>query len=92
MWVVADIFLDMKRSLYEHIEYLDWHSAREGDKAIPFKWNTPIANEFIDFGVFIKKKMFENMLDPEIIARYGKTQEERMAINNYIRFFQRMNK
>lgn len=30
--------------------------------------------------------IFEKMLDPELIAKYGKTQEQRMAINSYIRF------
>lgn len=30
-------------------------------------------------------EQLEKMLDPEIIAKYGNTQNERMAINNYIR-------
>ena len=33
------------------------------------------------------KRVFDKMLDPEVIAKYGKTQDERMAINKYIRVF-----
>ena len=35
-------------------------------------------------GIAIVEQL-EKMLDPEIIAKYGKTRNERMAINNYIR-------
>ena len=35
-------------------------------------------------GIAIVEQL-EKMLDPEIIAEYGKTRNERMAINNYIR-------
>jgi len=34
-----------------------------------------------------KREVFDKMLDPEVIAKYGKTQDERMAINSYIRVF-----
>jgi len=31
--------------------------------------------------------LFDKLLDPEVIAKYGKTQQERMVINTYIRCF-----
>ena len=42
-----------------------------------------IANDIIH----TKSEMFDKMLDPEVIAKYGKTQDERMAITKYIRLF-----
>jgi len=37
------------------------------------------------FYVQAKEDLLLDMLNPEIISKYGKTQEERMAINTYLR-------
>lgn len=34
-----------------------------------------------------KHELLNKMLNPELISKYGKTQQERIAINTYIRCF-----
>ena len=38
----------------------------------------PILNKYAE-------QIFDEMIDPELIAKYGKTIEERTALNNYLR-------
>lgn len=52
MWDMTEQYIDMKKLLAEHIKRFDSHSARESKKGEVFKWNTPITNEFIAFGLF----------------------------------------
>lgn len=51
----------IKKWLWEHIKDLDYHSARKTGKL--FRWNTPIMNEFVAFGLYVFKHSSISMAD-----------------------------
>lgn len=56
-----------KTLLYNHIKNLDYHSARESKN--PFKWNTPVMNEFIAFGRILLEDAQQEIKEKDFVIR-----------------------
>jgi len=55
----------LKSLLAKHIASLDFHSARESRRGHPWKWNTPVMNEFLAFGELVRKETLKAVLGEE---------------------------